>query len=186
MRLTQSRTRDRSTCRWGVTSAFRRRLAIARERAAPAPHEQIAAMILKLAATVRIPEMAAIETMTGIMIEELSDVSPEVLERTFRHWIRTQKFFPTIAELLEIAEPQMAMLRRLSACSHGQAEQPPADRAEQGLTTGAHRMRSQSSNMESPRDLNLLPAHGRLEALVPCGSSGTITVRPTTRGDRRR
>ena len=71
----------------------RRRLAIARERAAPAPREQIAAMILKLAATVRIPELAAIETMTEIMIEELSDVSPEVLEHTFRHWIRTQKSF---------------------------------------------------------------------------------------------
>ena len=90
----------------------RRRLAIACERAAPAPREQIAAMILKLAAVVRIPEMAAIETMTEIMIEELSDVSPEVLENTFRHWIRTQKFFPTIAELLEIAEPLMATLRR--------------------------------------------------------------------------
>ena len=90
----------------------RRRLAIARERAAPAPREQIAAMILKLAAVVRIPEMAAIETMTEIMIEELSDVSPKVLEHTFRHWIRTQKFFPTIAELIEITEPQMATLRR--------------------------------------------------------------------------
>ena len=88
-----------------------RRLAIARERAAPAPREQIAAMILKLAAVVRIPEMAAIETLTGIMIEELSDVSPEALEHTFRHWIRTQKFFPTIAELIEITEPQMATLR---------------------------------------------------------------------------
>ena len=90
----------------------RRRLVNARERAAPAPREQIAAMILKLAAVVRIPEMAAIETMTEIMIEELSDVSSEVLEHTFRHWIRTQKIFPTIAELLEIAEPQMATLRR--------------------------------------------------------------------------
>ena len=89
----------------------RRRLAIARERAAPAPREQIAAMILKLAAVVRIPEMAAIETMAEIMIEELSDVSSEVLEHTFRHWIRTQKFFPTIAELIEITEPQMATLR---------------------------------------------------------------------------
>ena len=89
----------------------RRRLAIARERAAPAPREQIAAMILKLAAVVRIPEMAGIETMTEIMIEELSDVSPEVLEHTFRHWIRTAKFFPTIAELIEITEPQMATLR---------------------------------------------------------------------------
>ena len=89
----------------------RRRLTIARERAAPAPREEIAAMILKLAAVVRIPEMAAIETMTEIMIEELSDVSPEVLKNTFRHWIRTQKFFPTIAELLEIAEPLMATLR---------------------------------------------------------------------------
>ena len=89
----------------------RRRLAIARERAAPATREQIAAMILKLAAVVRIPEMAAIETMTEIMIEELSDVSPAALEHTFRHWIRTQKFFPTIAELLEIAEPLMATLR---------------------------------------------------------------------------
>ena len=69
-------------------------------------------MILKLAAVVRIPELAAIETMTEIMIEELSDVSSEVLANTFRHWIRTQKFFPTIAELLEIAEPQMATLRR--------------------------------------------------------------------------
>ena len=88
-----------------------RRLVIARERAAPAPREQIAAMILKLAAVVRIPEMAAIETLTGIMIEELSDVSPEALEHTFRHWIRTQKFFPTIAELIEITEPQMATLR---------------------------------------------------------------------------
>ena len=89
----------------------RRRLAIARERAAPAPREQIAAMILKLAAVVRIPEMAAIETLTQIMIEELSDVSPEALEHTFRHWIRTEKFFPTIVELLEIAEPLMATLR---------------------------------------------------------------------------
>ena len=89
----------------------RRRLAIARERAAPAPREQIAAMILKLAAVVRIPEMAAIETLTGIMIEELSDVSPEALEHTFRHWIRSQKFFPTIAELIEITEPQMQTLR---------------------------------------------------------------------------
>ena len=88
-----------------------RRLTIARERAAPAPREQIAAMILKLAAVVRIPEMAAIETMTGIMIEELSDVSLEALEHTFRHWIRTQKFFPTIAELIEITEPQMKTLR---------------------------------------------------------------------------
>ncbi len=88
-----------------------RLLAIARERAIPAPREQIAAMILKLAAVVRIPEMAGIETMTGIMIEELSDVSPEALEHTFRHWIRTQKFFPTIAELIEITEPQMATLR---------------------------------------------------------------------------
>ena len=88
-----------------------RRLVIARERAAPAPREQIAAMILKLAAVVRIPEMVAIETMTGIMIGELSDVSPEALERTFRHWIRTQKFFPTIAELIEITEPQMKALR---------------------------------------------------------------------------
>ena len=68
-------------------------------------------MILKLAAVVRIPEMAGIETMTGIMIEELSDVSPEVLEHTIRHWIRTEKFFPTIAELIEITEPQMATLR---------------------------------------------------------------------------
>ena len=68
-------------------------------------------MILKLAAVVRIPEMAAIETMTEIMIEELSDLSPEALEHTFRHWIRTQKFFPTIAELIEIAEPQMKTLR---------------------------------------------------------------------------
>ncbi len=54
--------------------------------------------------------MAAIETLTGIMIEELSDVSPEALEHTIRHWIRTQKFFPTIAELIEITEPQMATL----------------------------------------------------------------------------
>lgn len=69
-------------------------------------------MILKLATAVRIPEMAAVETKTGIMIEELSDVSPEALEHTLRHWIRTQKFFPTIAELLEIAEPLMATLRR--------------------------------------------------------------------------
>ena len=90
---------------------IRRRLAIARERAAPAPREQIAAMIMKLAAVVRIPEMAGIETMTGIMIGELSDVSPEALERTFGHWIRTQKFFPTIAELIEITEPQMKALR---------------------------------------------------------------------------
>ena len=89
----------------------RRRLTIARERAAPALREQIAAMILKLAAVVRIPEMAGIETMTGIMIEELSDVSPEVLEHTIRHWIRTEKFFPTIAELIQITEPQMATLR---------------------------------------------------------------------------
>ena len=88
-----------------------RRLVIARERAAPAPREQIAAMILKLAAVVRIPEMAAIETLTGIMIEEFSDVSPEALEHTLRHWIRTQKFFSTIAELIEITEPQMATLR---------------------------------------------------------------------------
>ena len=88
-----------------------RHLAIARERAAPAPREQIAATILRLAAVVRIPEMAGIETMSEIMIEELSDVSPEVLEHTFRHWIRTQKFFPTIAELIEIIEPQMATLR---------------------------------------------------------------------------
>ena len=88
-----------------------RRLAIARERAAPAPREQIAAMILKLAAVVRIPDMAGIETMTEIMIEELSDVSAEALERTFRHWIRTQKFFPTVAELIEITEPQMATFR---------------------------------------------------------------------------
>ena len=88
-----------------------RRLAIARERAAPAPREQIAAMIMKLAPVVRIPEMAGIETMTGIMIGELSDVSLEALERTFRHWIRTQKFFQTIAELIEITEPQMKALR---------------------------------------------------------------------------
>ena len=90
----------------------RRRLAIARERAAAAPREQIAAMILKLAAVVRIPDLAAIETMIEIMIEELSDVAPEVPEHSFRHWIRTQKFFPTIAELIEITEPQMATLRR--------------------------------------------------------------------------
>ncbi len=93
------------------SAEVRRCLAIARERAAPAPREQIAAMILKLAAVVRIPEMAGIETMTGIMIEELSDVSLEALEHTFRHWIRTQKFFPTIAELIEITEPQMKALR---------------------------------------------------------------------------
>ena len=54
------------------------------------------------------------------------------------------------------------------------------------LTTGAQLRCLHCSDLESPRDLGMLPAQGALRTPVPYGRGGMMTVQLKTRGDRLR
>ena len=93
---------------------------------------------------------------------------------------------PYASEFRERLVELVRSRRGLSTCGHGQAEQPPADRAEKTLTAVAHRRRSQSGDLELPPDLDMHPAHSRPGTSIPWDRGETTTLRPKTRGESRR
>ena len=91
-------------------------LAQARQAMRPAGAEVLLALLMRLAAVVVMQDRTVGETMLEIYVEDLGDVPVDLLEAACRHWRRTQKFFPTIAELLELIEPELAQRRRRLVC----------------------------------------------------------------------
>ena len=91
-------------------------LAQARQAMRPAGAEALLALLMRLAAVVVMQDRTVGETMLEIYVEDLGDVPVDLLDGACRHWRRTQKFFPTIAELLELIEPELAQRRRRLVC----------------------------------------------------------------------
>ena len=87
-------------------------LALARQAVTPAGPEATGLILAKLALVVIVPEGNDHKTMMSVYIEDLEDVPADVLDDACRQWRRTQKFWPTIAELLELCEPEVRERRR--------------------------------------------------------------------------
>lgn len=87
----------------------------------PAAPGAIAIALGNLALAVRMHDMpeAAWRMHLDQFAEDLAEYPLDIIEATCREWRRTQRFWPTIAEFLEIAGPKLRLrkstLRRLHA-----------------------------------------------------------------------
>ena len=78
----------------------------------PAGAELVGAMLLKLIAVHPTGERAAVDTMMDTYVEDLSDLPPDLLDGACTHWRRTERFFPTIAELRTLVMPDLAKRKK--------------------------------------------------------------------------
>ena len=102
----------------------------------PAGAELAGAMLLKLIAVHPTGERAGADLMMDTYVEDLSDLPADLLDGACTHWRRTERFFPTIAELRALAVPALAKRRKYLErllTLRGVAELPAPD----GLVTFA-------------------------------------------------
>ena len=81
-------------------------LALARQAVEPAGPEATGLILAKLALVLILPDGNNHKLMMATYLEDLEDVPADVLDNACRKWRRRQKFWPTIAELLELCEPE--------------------------------------------------------------------------------
>ena len=79
--------------------------------ATPAGPEAVAMILAKLAVVVLLPDTDE-KVLMETYIEDLEHMPADVLERVCRQWRRTKKFWPTIAELLELCDGEDTRRRR--------------------------------------------------------------------------
>ena len=78
----------------------------------PAGAELVGAMLLRLIAVHPTGERAGADLMMDTYVEDLSDLPADLLDGACTHWRRTERFFPTIAELRALAVPALAKRRK--------------------------------------------------------------------------
>ena len=78
----------------------------------PAGAELVGAMLLRLIAVHPTGERAGADLMMDTYVEDLSDLPADLLGGAGTHWIRTERFFPTIAELRTLAMPELAKRKK--------------------------------------------------------------------------
>lgn len=83
-----------------------------RENLMPAGPEATGLILAKLAVVLLVPDVDDFKLMMSTYIEDLEEFPPEVLHDVCREWRRTQKFWPTIAELRELCQPKVKSLQR--------------------------------------------------------------------------
>ena len=92
-------------------------LPVAKEEATPAGPGATGIILGKLAIVVLVPDSDDYKLMMATYIEDLQNIPADVLEAACRRWRRTQKFWPTIAELrgvcTEKVKERRQLLRRL-------------------------------------------------------------------------
>lgn len=71
------------------------------------------AELQKLAMAVRMPDDTDLRPMLAIYLEDLVEYPPDLLTNACREWRRTQKFFPTISELIALMEPRRKHRREM-------------------------------------------------------------------------
>ena len=94
------------------TTELRALIARGQRSIQPAGAELVGAMLLKLIAVHPTSERAAVDMMMDTYVEDLSDLPPDLLDGACKHWRRTERFFPTIAELRALVMPEMARRRK--------------------------------------------------------------------------
>ena len=87
-------------------------LALAKHAVAPSGPEATGLILAKLAVVLIVPDVSDAKLMMQTYIEDLEHVPVDVLDDACRQWRRTQKFWPTIAELLELCESEVRERRR--------------------------------------------------------------------------
>ena len=78
----------------------------------PAGAELVGAMLLRLIAVHPTGERAGADLMMDTYVEDLSDLPADLLDGACTHWRRTERFFPTIAELRALAVPALAKRKK--------------------------------------------------------------------------
>ena len=79
----------------------------------PAQRDEIILALSKLLAVLRVEDDDGWKLRFETYAEDLADVPPDILHEALRHWRRTEKFWPTIAELLALTTPPLNERRRV-------------------------------------------------------------------------
>lgn len=79
----------------------------------PATADEIGAELMKLAAVLRVPDDRGVDVMAAVYLDDLADIPADIFAQVCKAWRRTEKFWPTIAELREKAEPKLRRRRAL-------------------------------------------------------------------------
>ena len=80
--------------------------------------DHVMAELTKLAIVVRMPNDVDAAPMLRLYLEDLAEYPPDVLAEACRQWRRTEKFFPTIAELIALMRPRVAHRRDMLRLAH--------------------------------------------------------------------
>ena len=94
------------------TTELRALIARGQRSIQPAGAELVGAMLLKLIAVHPTGEREGVDIMMDTYVEDLSDLPADLLDGACTHWRRTERFFPTIAELRALAVPALAKRRK--------------------------------------------------------------------------
>lgn len=79
------------------------------------------AELQKLAMAVRMPDDTDLRPLLAIYLEDLVEYPPDLLTNACREWRRTQKFWPTISELIALMEPRVKHRREMLGYARGRA-----------------------------------------------------------------
>ena len=94
-------------------------LPAARRALEPAGAKAVAVILLKLADVVIVPDARNPDGVMAAYVEDLEHVPADVLEQVCREWRQTERFWPTIAELLErcrsLVSRRRSLLHRLAS-----------------------------------------------------------------------
>ena len=78
----------------------------------PAGAEVVGALLLRLIAVHPVGNRPGAELMMETFVGDLSDLPADLLDQASAHWRRTERFFPTIAELRALVMPELARRRK--------------------------------------------------------------------------
>lgn len=87
----------------------------------PSTREHVMTELLRLATAVRMPNDVEPKPMLKLYAEDLVEYPPDVLTQACIEWRRTQKFWPTIAELIALMEPRRRHRREMLGYARGAA-----------------------------------------------------------------
>ena len=73
----------------------------------PSNREHVVTELTRLALVSPMSDRTAVKPMLAMYADELAEFPPDVLSEACRTWRRTEKFFPTIAELIALMEPRV-------------------------------------------------------------------------------
>ena len=78
----------------------------------PAGADAVGAMLLRLIAVHPVGNRPGAELMMETYVGDLSDLPADLLDQASAHWRRTERFFPTIAELRALVMPELAKRKK--------------------------------------------------------------------------